>query len=211
MSPRRYGERYEDARHGNCSIAKSRDGDEEAVMATKTIDFGGGGRRYEGEVNAAGLPHGAGVLATKDGWRYEGEFRDGVPHGQGVKTVPDGTRYEGGFRNDVLHGQGVMTWPDWERNEGEWRHGVLHGQGVVTCPDGERYEGEFWDGELHGQGVLTWPDRAVPGRAVGRGRTRSARGRAVSGFGVRRRRRGAGYPRIPSERDGAHLRGAVRG
>ena len=106
-------------------------------MATKTSVFGGvsGGLGYEGEVNAEGLPHGAGILVSKDGWRYEG-----------------------GFRNDVLHGYGVLTKPDGERHEGEFRDGAEHGHGVRTFPEGTRIEGKFWNGYKHGLFTVTGPD-----------------------------------------------------
>lgn len=67
-------------------------------METKGIEFDDG-RRYEGEVNAQGKPHGKGVSTWPDGHRYEGEFRDGLPNGQGVYTWPDGRRHEGEFRD----------------------------------------------------------------------------------------------------------------
>ena len=42
-----------------------------------------------------------------DGKRYEGELNaDGEPHGHGVKAFPDGRRLAGEFRNGVFQGQG---------------------------------------------------------------------------------------------------------
>ena len=41
--------------------------------------------------------HGKGVMTSRDGTRYEWEFKDGLPNvlsGQGVKVLPDGTRIE---------------------------------------------------------------------------------------------------------------------
>ena len=34
--------------------------------------------------------HGKGTFIWKDGYYYEGEFRDGTPNGQGTETLPNG-------------------------------------------------------------------------------------------------------------------------
>ena len=84
-----------------------------------------GGERYEGEVNAAGEPHGQGVMVAADGQRHEGAYRGGLAHGWGVLTWPSGERYAGEFRDGEAHGHGVMTWPEpiCGRFEGEWVEG----------------------------------------------------------------------------------------
>ena len=56
------------------------------------------GRRYEGEVNGDGQPHGRGIEVRPDGIRYEGDFRDGKPSGRGSVTCSEHAGgYEGEF------------------------------------------------------------------------------------------------------------------
>ena len=98
---------------------------------------------------------------------YEGELQDGKPHGQGVMSwSKDGRRYEGNFRDGHLD-FGVLTWPDGRRYEGEFRNWWRHGKGVLTWPDGRRYEGGYFRGYRSGDGVMTWPDgRRIEGEWI---------------------------------------------
>ena len=82
-------------------------------------------RRYAGEINEEGRPHGQGVMTHADGRRYEGEWCNGKPHGQGVMTYT-GRRDEG----------------EW-RYEGEWRDGepqgnfrLVHNEGMPVSGTG---------------------------------------------------------------------------
>ena len=125
------------------------------------------GRRYAGEFNADGEPHGQGVMTWRgrnpiwggEGRRYEGELRDGEPHGQGVMTWRglDRQRYEGEFRDGRPHGKGVMTWQAmfrWELDESlgfGFPKQMLH-------PHEQRIEGDFRDGRPDGHVVMTWGD-----------------------------------------------------
>ena len=59
----------------------------------------GDGKRYEGQINAAGQPSGLGVMTWPGGMRYEGFFFEGKPHGRGVFLWPDGEWFEGFVRD----------------------------------------------------------------------------------------------------------------
>lgn len=65
---------------------------------------------YEGERNAAELPHGKGKFSTKNPqgvpWYYEGEFRNGHFYGRGKTTWANGKWEEGTYVNDGLNGYG---------------------------------------------------------------------------------------------------------
>ena len=90
-----------------------------------------------------------------EGWRYEGEERDGKPHGRGVLVVDgdDGTRFEGEFRDGEPDGLFVMTDSDGSYAEFEHRDGKLHGDLILTSGN-MSIEGGFRDEAIHGLYVL---------------------------------------------------------
>ena len=101
---------------------------------------------------------GQGDFTLADGYRFEGEFRDGVPDGLGTWIYADGSNHDGEFRHGRLHGHGTFTGANGEHYEGDYRHGKPHGRGIWTEADGSRWEGEFRNGEPYGLGTWTSPD-----------------------------------------------------
>lgn len=77
---------------------------------TLHLKFGDRTGVYEGEKNAAGLPHGQGRFSSKNQqgmqWLYEGAFRDGHFYGQGKTSWANGKWEEGTYVNDGLNGYG---------------------------------------------------------------------------------------------------------
>ena len=53
-----------------------------------------------------------GALSFPDGYKYDGEWREGNPNGQGTSTSPDGVKYVGDYRDGKMHGQGTQTRSD---------------------------------------------------------------------------------------------------
>ena len=53
-------------------------------------------------------------------------------HGYGVYTTKDGKKYEGNYKMHLRHGQGTFFWPDGEKYDGEWSEGLKHGKGEYT-------------------------------------------------------------------------------
>ena len=96
-----------------------------------------------------------GAEGIPEGWRYEGEERDGKPHGRGVLVVDgdDGARFEGEFRDGEPDGLFVMTDSDGSYAEFEYRDGKMHGDLIVTSGN-TSIEGGFRDGKIHGLFVL---------------------------------------------------------
>ena len=68
---------------------------------------------------------GRGVLDWANGFRYEGELRDGKQHGQGTFTQAGGEYYVGAWRNGRPHGQGTYTQLDGTTFDGTWRDGCF--------------------------------------------------------------------------------------
>ena len=96
------------------------------------------------------------VMTFPDGYRYEGEWRDGNRHGTGTASWPDGTEYTGTFVNGERHGEGAIVTPSGFRYEGEWVNGEMSGRGVATYANGDVYEGEFEDGKRSGTGTMRY-------------------------------------------------------
>ena len=63
---------------------------------------------YEGELNAAGEPHGNGKMVWDNGDTYEGSFVNGVRQGYGEFYLASGASYFGEFLNDTCTGAGTF-------------------------------------------------------------------------------------------------------
>ena len=104
------------------------------------------------------------------GWRYEGEERDGKPHGRGalVASLDKGRefRFEGEFRDGKAHGRGDFEFTSdlrgASRVEGEYRDGKPHGLFVITTQS-DYTEIEYRDGKRHGPFVLTERGHSIEG------------------------------------------------
>ena len=150
-------------------------------VGTKRYD---NGEVYEGEFDAALLPHGQGTytwpsghkfigshlhnvmdgqgqLSFPDGSVYDGEFKHDKQNGNGVMRYADGNVYEGQFANDAPHGIGKYTWANGDTYEGQLEMGRRHGRGKLIKTDGHVYEGEFKNDKVEGEGQLTYPNGSV--------------------------------------------------
>ena len=87
------------------------------------------------------------VIDFSDGRRYVGEVNEaGEPHGEGVMTFPDREIRKGGWRRGLHHGQGAITFADGTHVEGVFNDGALPYRGLAIFPDGNQYDGEFCEG-----------------------------------------------------------------
>ncbi len=94
----------------------------------------------------------------KDGFRYDGQFRNYKYHGQGIATWPNGSRYEGEWKDGKRNGQGTETWPNGQIYEGQFKNDMMEGQGKLTNPFGDKkwiYEGIFKNNRLVKGGKYT--------------------------------------------------------
>ena len=65
------------------------------------------GKKFDGDIDAKGLPAGDGTLEEKNGTKYVGPFKNGMKEGKmGKETTKEGTTYEGGWSKDMKHGKG---------------------------------------------------------------------------------------------------------
>ena len=113
-----------------------------------------------------GLRHGKGKMQWAHGNEYEGDWLDDTMHGNGVLILKhrEGFMYEGEFKNNQYNGFGKYTFLKdyfheggnaywWENYEGYWLNGKQHGEGKLFDGDGNLYfEGSFKDGLATGYG-----------------------------------------------------------
>lgn len=85
--------------------------------------------RYEGQVNAAGKPHGKGIV------RYDDRSK---PRG--------GVIFEGEYQNGTRHGRGCMLFRNGDTFEGEWREGRQHYGTYFWRASGSCYVGHVKNG-----------------------------------------------------------------
>ena len=64
-----------------------------------------------------------GIDIAPNGWKYNGEFKNGKANGQGILTDPDGLKFIGEFKNDLSHGQLEISYANGEKYIGEYKNG----------------------------------------------------------------------------------------
>lgn len=137
---------------------------------------------YKGELKD-GKPHGHGILTTKDGHTYDGNWVEGELEGHCRHTYDNGSCYEEGIfkgmnRNGMCytHTPHFELWAMYLNDEqtgnfkiktseftweGDSRKMPLNGKGKLTFRDGRIQEGTFKDGMLNGKGKETYEDGAI--------------------------------------------------
>jgi hypothetical protein len=115
---------------------------------------------------------GNGILISKDGRLYEGEFYEHDKHGGGIEIYENGNLFIGSFLNNKKHGTGKFYWfslmnykdtnarnHSIEYYEGEWWGGLPDGQGIHQKVNGKHlaylgdlFVGSFKNGLKHGTG-----------------------------------------------------------
>ena len=68
---------------------------------------------------------------------------DNRKYGKGVYISKDGTKYEGDWKNDMRDGFGKSTFFNSDTYEGEWYFNKKHGIGEYRWADGRIYKGEW--------------------------------------------------------------------
>ncbi|CAD8112068.1 unnamed protein product [Paramecium primaurelia] len=96
-----------------------------------------------------GMKQGKGKLENEQ-FIYEGEFENNQICGQGVLIEKEnGWRQEGQFKDGKLDGKGVYIRSLGDFYEGEFKQGQRHGKGTLKR-DGITYQGNFVEGKLNG-------------------------------------------------------------
>jgi hypothetical protein len=69
--------------------------------------------------------NGSGVLLSKAGWRYEGEFQESKRTGIGTCVFPDSSRFMGVWLANLPHGRGRHINAKGDTTDGIWQNGRL--------------------------------------------------------------------------------------
>lgn len=73
---------------------------------------------------------GRGIYVSRNGWLYEGEWRN-EKNGRGRMLLDDGGQYIGDFKDGLKHGQGKEIEANGDYYEGEFEYGKgKHGLGT---------------------------------------------------------------------------------
>ena len=123
---------------------------------------------YTGEV-VNGLPDGSGIFYGLDGYKYEGNWKNGKQHGFGKQIFAEHDTnncssyerlsYEGFFEIGVRSGNGTLKWEGGEKYEGA--ENVRSGFGIDYYSYGTKYIGNWENDKEHGDGILYASDGTV--------------------------------------------------
>jgi len=85
---------------------------------------------------------------------FKGVLKEGRPEGKGVLATRPGISYTGEWRAGLMHGRGLLRLENGDKYEGDFVAGKMHGLGRFVSVDGTVYLGEFRDGRRDGAGKL---------------------------------------------------------
>ena len=134
---------------------------------------------YIGEVDISNNKNGKGILYTKSGQKFEGNFEENILNGVGRLTdIIDNYTIEGNFKNSKLNGFAKKYSEDYyyegnfinnkkngkgkEETEeyiyiGNYENDDKFGEGKVEYKKKkDKYEGEFKDNNITGKGIYIW-------------------------------------------------------
>ena len=134
---------------------------------------------YIGEVDISNNKNGKGILYTKSGQKFEGNFKNNILNGLGrITDIIDNYTIEGNFKNSKLNGFGKKYSEDYyyegnflnnkkngkgkEETEeyiyiGNYENDDKFGEGKVEYKKKkDKYEGEFKDNNITGKGIYIW-------------------------------------------------------
>ncbi|CAD8126243.1 unnamed protein product [Paramecium sonneborni] len=124
--------------------------DENGNFRSNTEKYVGGFRN--------GQKYGKGKYENND-FTYEGEFVEDKICGQGILIEKkNGWRQEGQFKDGLLDGKGVIIRSLGDYYEGQFKQGLRHGQGTLKR-EGQTYQGSFIEGKLDGWVQMTQDKR----------------------------------------------------
>ena len=99
-----------------------------------------------------------GKFIFANGYKYEGELKDGKFHGKGELIFVNGYKYEGDFEYGKFHGLGKYTYKNGDTYEGEFKDGKRHGKGKFIFPNRNKYQGEFINDEFNRKVEFIFPN-----------------------------------------------------
>jgi hypothetical protein len=100
-----------------------------------------------------GQPIGKAKAVYRDGAIYIGDW-DGNSNGFGILTTREGNRYEGEFKAGKQHGKGTFTTFTNKKYIGDWVNGKKEGRGRYEQANGDYYDGYWKNDKQDGMGEM---------------------------------------------------------
>lgn len=98
---------------------------------------------YETSANGSIERSGFGVLRSKDGSVYSGNWSKDKLNGKGMFEHQSGCKYEGDFVDGKFEGMGIYSWPNGSFYQGEFKDSKIVGKGFFKDPTGQIWTGKF--------------------------------------------------------------------
>jgi len=189
-----------------CSVELT--GDENGKGTIYFKDDGVVGVTYVGMLKD-GKPHGKGVMTTKEGSKFEGDFVNGEPNGHIKHTYKNSLDYDEGIfkgfqRNGYCH-RHVGPFDTWATYVEDKRVGDM-----ILKTSRYTYEGEFKNDNFNGRGIIRYNDGFAQegvmkkGVLIGKGKEYRTDGSVVEAIFKKGLAQGKGTQTLP---DGTILRG----
>ncbi|NNE29462.1 MAG: peptidase C14 caspase catalytic subunit p20, partial [Saprospiraceae bacterium] len=118
------------------------------------------GALYKGQFKG-GKIHGHGILYSKNGNVYKGQWKAHYKNGQGKFIFANGDSYQGGFVKSKFQGKGIMDFQNGDVYSGSWKGDHMDGHGKYSFHNGDVYEGNFEKGNMHGYGHMYYHTGSV--------------------------------------------------
>jgi len=122
--------------------------------------------KHIGKLISGNITNGKGVKQytrkdslVKEGWKYDGNFKNGFEFGQGLLYDSNGKLfYDGSWENGLFNGEGTLTKPS-EKYKGSFLNGKKEGKGSYNnLIDSNSYVGDFKNDKEHGFGTYISKD-----------------------------------------------------
>jgi len=136
------------------------EGDQAKIIASyKNINFPE--KKYLGQVNKDGQPHGQGSyvytkVGINKGDKYKGNFVNGFKHGKGTYAWNNGDKYTGKFEKD-LRIEGTYHYNEGAIFKGKYKDDKIF-YGELKYLSGKIYKGYFKNALFDGEGKFSWPN-----------------------------------------------------
>ena len=125
------------------------------ILLSKNGDF------YQGDF-ISGKMEGFGIYySSKYKYKYTGEFFDNKFDGKGKIIYEQSdiyNYYEGNFSEGYMHSSGNLIFNDGSCYKGNFNKNYFEGNGIFIFTNGRKYNGSWKKNRMDGVGVFTWED-----------------------------------------------------
>ena len=112
------------------------------------------------------IPDGEKIHIYSNGYKYDGNFKDGFKHGKGILISGDNNeKYTGEWKYGFKHGEGSLALYKSHSHlpyifyDGEWKYDQKNGKGEEEYADGSKHIGNFINDKIEGDGTFIFSNR----------------------------------------------------